>query len=229
MSQRDDTAGAPIQIKVNDRRRFDMDGNVREGDGGTASSRQPQPQPEGAGEGALSAEPVADSAEVVRLRAELEVAQKDLEASRRRVDELARAYQAVSQDREEYKARLRRERDQLIDVERGKVAVALVEAVDELDRCLVAAPGDTSPLAQGVRLIRDGALQKLQASGVERMSLVGQKYDPNVAEAADMEVTPIPEEDQRILAELQAGYRIKDKVIRPAKVKVAKYIAPAQA
>jgi molecular chaperone GrpE len=163
----------------------------------------------------------------VRLRAELEVAQKDLEASRRRVDELARAYQAVSQDREEFKARLRRERDQLIDVERGKVAVALVEAVDELDRCLAA--GDTSPLAQGVRMIRDVMLQKLQASGVERMSLVGQPFDPNVAEAADMELTPNPDDDQRVVAEIQAGYRIKDKVIRPARVKIAKYVAPAQA
>jgi len=219
MSQRDDAAGAPIQIKVNDRRRFDMDGNVRESDAGAASP----PPPQAAEEGALA----VDSAELTRLRAELEVAQKDLEASRRRVDELARAYQAVSQDREEFKARLRRERDQLIDLERGKVAVALVEAVDELDRCLAA--GDTSPLAQGVRLIRDGMLQKLQASGVERLSLVGQPFDPNVAEAADMEVTPNPEDDQRVIAEVQAGYRIKDKVIRPARVKVARYVAPAQA
>jgi len=225
MSQRDDAAGAPIQIKVNDRRRFDMDGNVRESDAGAASP----PPLRAAEEGALAGEsgPAADSAELTRLRAELEVAQKDLEASRRRVDELARAYQAVSQDREEFKARLRRERDQLIDLERGKVAVALVEAVDELDRCLAA--GDTSPLAQGVRLIRDGMLQKLQASGVERLSLVGQPFDPNVAEAADMEVTPNPEDDQRVIAEVQAGYRIKDKVIRPARVKVARYVAPAQA
>lgn len=223
MSQRDDAAGAPIKVKVNDRRRFDMDGNVRE-TSGVAAERPLPGQPE---EGALSAAPPADSAELIRLKAELEVAQKDLEASRRRVDELARAYQAVSQDREEFKARLRRERDSLIDVERGKVAVALVEAVDELDRCL--ASGDTSPLAQGVRMIRDALLQKLQASGVERLSLVGQPFDPNVAEAADMEVTPHQEDDQRIVAEVQAGYRIKDKVIRPARVKVAKYVAPAQA
>jgi molecular chaperone GrpE len=222
MSQRDDAAGAPAKVKVNDRRRFDMDGNVRETSG--AAAGPPPGQPE---EGTLSTAPPADAAELTRLKAELEVAQKDLEASRRRVDELARAYQAVSQDREEFKARLRRERDGLIDVERGKVAVALVEAVDELDRCLAA--GDTSPLAQGVRLIRDGLLQKLQAGGVERLSLVGQPYDPNVAEAADMEVTPNPEDDQRVVAELQAGYRIKDKVIRPARVRIARYVAPAQA
>jgi len=216
MSQRDEAAGKSIKVKVNDRRRFDMDGNVREETSGAAEGPPPGQQEEGAPPSA----PSADAAEVTRLKAELE-------AARRRVDELARAYQAVSQDREEFKARLRRERDNLIDVERGKVAVALVEAVDELDRCLAA--GDTSPLAQGVRFIRDGLLQKLQASGVERMSLVGQTFDPNVAEAADMEITPNPEDDQRVVAEVQAGYRIKDKVIRPAKVRVAKYLAPAQA
>ncbi|HVE86362.1 MAG TPA: nucleotide exchange factor GrpE [Myxococcales bacterium] len=224
MSQRDDAAGVPIRIKVNDRRRFDMDGNVREPGG--PEQAPPQQQPDQAAE---SDQPPADPAEVVRLRAELEVAQKDLEASRRRVDELARAYQALNQDREEFKARLRREREQLMDVERGKVAVALLEAIDELDRCLAAAPGDTTPLAQGVRFIRDGMLAKLQQSGVERLSLVGQTYDPNVAEAADMEITPNQEDDQRVVAEVQAGYRIKDKVIRPARVKVAKYVAPAQA
>src|SRR5262249_14796525 len=153
--------------------------------------------------------PVAESADLTRLKAELEVAQRDLEASRRRVDDLARAYQSATQDREEFKARLRRERDQLIDVERGKVAVALVEAVDGLDRCL--ASGDMSPLAQGVRMIRDGLLQKLQAAGVERLSLLGQPFDPNVAEATDMEVTPNPADDQRVVQEINAGYRIKDK------------------
>jgi len=219
MDQRDDAAGVPIKVKVNDRRRFDMDGNVRE-TSDAAAERPPPGQPE---EEALS----TAAGEMTRLKAELEVAQKDLEASRRRVDELARAYQAATQDREEFKARLRRERDTLMDVERGKVALALVEAVDELDRSLASA--DTSPLAQGVRMIRDALVRKLQGMGVERLSVVGQPFDPNVAEAADMEVTTIAEEDQRVLSEVQAGYRLNDKVIRPARVKVAKYVAPAQA
>src|SRR5829696_4520936 len=46
--------------------------------------------------------------------------EEELAAARRRVDELARAYQAVSQDREEFKQRLTRERERMLDVERGK-------------------------------------------------------------------------------------------------------------
>jgi molecular chaperone GrpE len=163
-----------------------------------------------------------ESPEVLTLRA-------DLEKSRKRVDELARAYQALDKDREEFKQRLNRERERMVDVERGKVATMVLEALDELDRLLRAAGDEQSPITTGVRLIRDSLLKKVEAAGVERLELVGQRYDPNVAEAADMEITTHPDEDQKIVAELQAGYRLKDKVIRPAKVKVAKYIQPAQA
>lgn len=156
--------------------------------------------------------------------------ESELDATRRRVDQLARAYQEVQKDREEFKQRLTRERERMLDVERGNVARTLLEAVDELDRCLVMSGGDTtSPLAQGVKLIRDGLLSKLQQSGIERIQVVGLPYDPNTAEATDMEITTNPDDDQKVVAEASAGYKLKDRIIRPARVKVAKYVAPAQA
>ncbi|HYH98314.1 nucleotide exchange factor GrpE [Hyalangium sp.] len=162
--------------------------------------------------------------------AELQRLEAELEAARRRVDELARAYQAVNKDREEFKQRLTRERERMMDVERGNVAVTLLEAIDELDRSLaMSGPEASSALGQGVKMIRDGLLSKVQGMGIERIQVVGQPFDPNTAEAADMELTPQPEEDQRVVAEVRAGYRLKDRVIRPARVKVAKYVAPAQA
>jgi molecular chaperone GrpE len=161
---------------------------------------------------------------------EVERLQEELNAARRRVDQLARAYQELEKDREEFKQRLSRERERMLDVERGKVATLLLEAVDELDLSLSLGGADaTSGLAKGVKMIRDGLLGKLQQAGVERLQLVGQPYDPNTAEATDMEITPNPEEDQRVVAEARAGYRMKDRIIRPARVKVAKYIAPAKA
>jgi molecular chaperone GrpE len=154
----------------------------------------------------------------------------ELDATRRRVDQLARAYQELQKDREEFKQRLTRERERMMDVERGNVATALLEAVDELDRCLSMSGGDAaSPLGQGVKMIRDGLLSKLQQTGIERIQVVGLPYDPNTAEATDMEITTSPDEDQKVVAEARAGYRMKDRIIRPARVKVAKYIAPAQA
>ena len=57
----------------------------------------------------------------------------------------------------------------------------------------------------------------------------GQPFDPNTAEATDMEMTTNPDEDQTVVAEARAGYKLKERIIRPARVKVAKYVAPAQA
>lgn len=151
----------------------------------------------------------------------------ELDAARKRIDELARAYQALERDREDFKKRLQRERERMLDVERGQVAVALLEAIDDLDLAL--AKADDSPLAQGVRQIREGLLKKALDLGLERVPLLGAAYDPNLAEAVDVEVTPEQEKDNTVIAELRAGYRLKGRIVRPARVRVARYVRPAQA
>ncbi|MCP3065243.1 nucleotide exchange factor GrpE [Myxococcus sp. K38C18041901] len=187
------------------------------------------PGPEAGAAGEAEARTPADDVVSEAADAEKERLRAELESSRRRVDELARAYQAVNKDREEFKQRLTRERERMMDVERGNVAVTLLEAIDELDRALSMSGQDHSPLAQGVRMIRDSLLSKAQGMGIERITVTGQSFDPNVAEATDMEITASPDEDQKVVAEIRAGYRLKERVIRPARVKVAKYVAPAQA
>jgi molecular chaperone GrpE len=207
-----------------------MNGNSRTQEGTQEQARsteQVDPQQAPPTEASASQEaPPAAPGDPERERLELE-----LESTRKRLDDLARAYQSINKDREEFKQRLTRERERMMDVERGNVAVLLLEAIDELDRCISmsGAEAASSPLGQGVKLIRDGLLSKVQASGIERIQVVGQPYDPNTAEAFDMEITPQPEEDQRVVAEVRAGYKLKDRVIRPARVKVAKYVPPAQA
>ncbi len=151
----------------------------------------------------------------------------ELATARKRIDELARAYQALERDREEFKKRLLRERERALDVERGEVALALLEAIDDLDLAL--AKADDTPFAQGVAVVRDNLLKKTAALGIERVPLLGTAYDPNLAEAADLEVTPEKDKDNLVTAELRAGYRLKDRVVRPARVKVARYVKPAEA
>jgi molecular chaperone GrpE len=187
-------------VKVNDRRRFHEDGSPRED-----AVHEPMP---------------ATDAEVVRL-------QQELEAARKRVDELARAWQAGERDREEYKRRVAREREQLLDVERGNIALALLEAIDQLDLALSTA--DESPLKKGVRLIRENLVRKAEATGIEPVTLEGQPFDPNLAEATDMEITTHEAEDGRVVAVHRTCYALKGRVIRPGQVKVARYVKPAQA
>lgn len=198
---------------------------------GTAESTQAAPgptesqRPQDASERRAAPGETSQAPETV---ADVAALQKELEASRKRVNELAYALQESHRDREEFKQRIQRERERLMDVERGNVATALLETVDELELCLRAAnPAD--PLAQGVKMIRDGILTRLVQSGVERIDVNGKTFNPNEHEAADMEVVANPEDDQKIVAEVRAGYRMKDRVVRPARVKVAKFIQPAQA
>jgi molecular chaperone GrpE len=195
---------ATHHVKVNDRRRV----HVTDAD---------QPVVEAA---AAAPAPTIDPSEVARLT-------QELEAARKRVDELARAYQAGERDREEFKIRLTRERERLLDVERGTIAVALLEAIDELDLCLVGVA--ESPLSTGVRMIRDNLLRRAAAQGIEPVALEGKPFDPNQAEASDMEITTEAAEDGKVISVLRGCYQLKGKVIRPGRVKVAKYFAPAQA
>ncbi len=151
----------------------------------------------------------------------------ELAAARKRIDELARAYQEGERDREAFKQRVQRERERMVEVERGQIALFLIEAVDDLERCLSVPDG--SALYDGVQLIRDGLVKKLEGLGIERVELVGQTFDPQLAEAVDMEVTPDPEADQRIIAAVRGAYRAKGRVVRPGRVKVARYLKPADA
>ncbi len=204
----------PIQVPINDRRRFDMNGNPIRFEEKAASSAEPSEVPLPVDAASLSdASPLA----------------LELEAARKRINDLARALQSLERDREEFKLRLTRERERMIDVEKGNIAVILLEAIDELDLSLRATESHRSPLAKGVELIRDNILKKVEGMGIERLALVGQPYDPNLAEAGDMEITTNPDEDQNVVSELRAGYRYKGRVIRPARVKVAKYLKPADA
>ena len=146
-----------------------------------------------------------------------------------RLDEVLRAYSRLQQDHEDFRRRLERERDRVVEIERGKVALGLLEAVDELDRSIAAAPAECSSVVDGVRLIRDGLLRRALAGGITRQPVVGETFDPNLHEAMDMVACDRPEDDGRIVEELRAGYRQGERLLRPAQVRVGRFAAPTTA
>ena len=184
-------------VKVNDRRRVREDGSVQ---AETTTAEPPTAPP--------------------RLTTELE-------AAHRRIDELARGLQRSENEREAFKGRMTRERDQLLELEKGKVALVLLEAIDDLELCL--SSPEQSALWKGVKLIRDGLIKKAEEFGLERVELNGLPYDPNLSEASDMEVSPFEADDGRVVAVMKAAWKLKGRVLRPGRVKVAKYVQPAQA
>jgi molecular chaperone GrpE len=199
--------GAEVQVKVTDRRRFTPEG-------------EPVDQADAASQGgaheAPAALPPADERD------------EQLAAQAARIDELLRAYAALVEDNKAFRQRMEREKARVIEAERAGIAQALLEAADDLERALSAVgPSPASAvrtLAEGLQLSL-GALQKRIAElGAERIPVAGQPFDPQVAEAVDMVPVTDAAQDGSVVQEVRAGYRIKDRVLRPARVRVGRLV-----
>ncbi|MDR1049060.1 MAG: nucleotide exchange factor GrpE [Synergistaceae bacterium] len=124
-----------------------------------------------------------------------------------------------------YRQRAEREKSRTI---RGMVLDRVSEflpALDNLDRAL-AVPEDTTAknVLIGVRMVLRQFLSILEDLGVTLIPAEGQRFDPLLHDAVETEPAGSPEMDGMILAELVRGYRADDRVLRPARVRVARAI-----
>jgi len=207
----DERSGAPVPVvKVVDRRRFRPDGAPTDPKGPSDESGSQPPVEAG------SVGPRADLAQKV-----------DEQAAR--IDELTRAYAALTDDYKGFRARLEREKERVIESERSSVAQALLDAADELERAVAAVSGAGAQggallgtLVQGVRITLAGLHRRIGELGAQRMELVGHSFDPRTAEAVDAVPVADAGEDGIILEEVRPGYRIGDRILRPARVRVGR-------
>jgi molecular chaperone GrpE len=91
-----------------------------------------------------------------------------------------------------------------------------------LERALGAAGDATGPLVDGVRLTLASLSKKVAELGAERIPVVGQPFDPRLAEAVDLVAVGDPSQDDVVVQEVRAGYRIGERVLRPARVRVGR-------
>jgi molecular chaperone GrpE len=185
-------------------------GDAPAGDGHTA------PGPKGAAEhGASPQRPVADDA------AELEGDLDELVKTAAERDEYLALAQRTQADFENYRKRVAREA--AAAQERGMNALAkeLLPALDNLDRAIDAAAKD-DPLLEGVRLVRGELSAALSRCGIESFSPLGEAFDPELHEAVATAPQPPGGAGAGTVVEVyQAGYRLGDSIIRPARVVVA--------
>ncbi len=104
----------------------------------------------------------------------------------------------------------------------------LIEVLDNFERALSSFPQSDNPLRQGVELIYKQLEALLQKEGVEKIVTIGLPFDCNLHEAVDSENTESYPEGT-ITAELEKGYLYKGKILRAAKVRVARKGNNAQA
>jgi len=124
---------------------------------------------------------------------------------------------------ENYRKRVERERGELYQHGRDDVLLQFLPVVDNFERALSSletSEGDAEALLHGVELIHKQFKDALSKLGLEAVEAVGQTFDPHVHEAVTMEATDKHKENT-VIQEFQRGYRIGDRLLRPAKVKVA--------
>jgi len=122
------------------------------------------------------------------------------------------------------KKRLSREKDEFLRLAAESVVRQLLPIVDSLDQAVAAVDQQADPQAiiKGVHLIHRQLLGLLRKEGVTRIPTVGEPFDPHRHEAVAQVEAKDGVEENTIVEEVQVGYTLHDKVIRPAMVKVAK-------
>jgi molecular chaperone GrpE len=124
---------------------------------------------------------------------------------------------------ENYRRRADREKSELRDYTIMEVLGQLLPVIDSFERAL-ATPSADPGYVKGMELIFQRFWAELQKLGLEPIQAEGQFFDPNSHHAIEMRETS-EAEDHAVLAELQKGYSVRGKLLRPALVRVA--VAPS--
>ena len=125
-------------------------------------------------------------------------------------------------DFENYRKRIDRERREFSEYAAADVILELLPIIDNVERALQApASGDAEAFRRGVELIHKQMLDLLRKRGVKVIEALGADFDPNVHQAVIHEPSDQHREGE-VMEELQRGYTLGDRLLRPTMVKVAK-------
>jgi molecular chaperone GrpE len=133
------------------------------------------------------------------------------------LDRLAR----LQAEFENARKRAAREQQQFRDYALTDSVKALLPILDSFERALQTAPTGKSELRDGVELIYKQLQDALLKLGLRTIPAKGEPFDPHLHEAVEA-VETTSAEDHQILEELQRGYKLKDRLLRPSMVKVAR-------
>jgi molecular chaperone GrpE len=175
--------------------------------------------------GAPAGDAAALASEVASLRAQLELSTAKGRETLEKLREEHERFLRAAADLDNYKKRAARERDEIQRFGVEKLVKDLLPAVDNLDRALAAAAPEDA-LAAGVRLVRAALEQALAKHGVVGFSALGERFDPALHEAL-MQVPTADQPPGTVVLEHARGFKLNDRLLRPAMVGVAVVPPPA--
>src|SRR6185503_7871587 len=188
------------ELRVTDRRRvyLDDEGNDRV----SAENEQPNLKP----------------SYVEELEARTKAAERQVQEVQSRFDQLR---QQLQRETDETRQRLNRSADERATAEKAKFIAALLPVMDDLNRAIQSDNTTREALLEGVRGIAGSFQSALANAGVESIESVGEEFNPELHEAVDTEETDA-EMDGRVIEEYSRGFRMGDRLLRPARVKVGR-------
>lgn len=161
-------------------------------------------------------EEVAEVAEVI-----LTDEQAKIEVLEAEVKELNDRILRVQADYDNFRRRTKIDKEAAAKYRAQKIIEEIIPAIDNFDRALgvKAESEDAKALLQGMEMVYRQLTDALKGEGLEIIETVGQSFDPHCHQAV-MQVETAEFEVNHVVEELQKGYKLKDRVIRPAMVKV---------
>jgi molecular chaperone GrpE len=157
---------------------------------------------------------------VEELEARTQAAEKQVQDVQARFEQLRRQLQ---RETDETRQRLNRAADERAATEKARFITAFLPVIDDLNRAIEAGSDNASreALLEGVRGIATSVQNALAGAGVEPIESVGETFDPELHEAVDTADVDAAM-DGRVISEYSRGFRIGDRLVRPARVKVGR-------
>ncbi|HXL80776.1 MAG TPA: nucleotide exchange factor GrpE [Pyrinomonadaceae bacterium] len=198
----------PRDIRVTDRRRIHLDD----------SSESTAPAADG---------PNLKPSYVEELETRTKAAEQKLQEVQARFEQLRKQLQ---NETDETRQRLNKAADERAHREKANFITALLPVLDNLQRATEAAESGASAedVAEGVRHTAVSFENALAAAGVEPIESVGEQFNPELHEAVETAEVE-PKDEGKVLEEYAPGYRIGERLLRPARVKVGRASSKAKA
>ncbi|HHC9546638.1 TPA: nucleotide exchange factor GrpE [Staphylococcus aureus] len=136
-------------------------------------------------------------------------------------DENEEKYLRLYAEFENYKRRIQKENEINKAYQAQRVLTDILPAIDNIERALQIEGDDETfkSLQKGVQMVHESLINALKDNGLEVIKTEGEAFDPNIHQAVVQDDNPDFESGE-ITQELQKGYKLKDRVLRPSMVKV---------
>ena len=183
----------------------------------------PQVEAEQAGPAVEAAQAGAEAAAAAAAAEELAALKQALEEAQAKTREYSEGWQRERADFNNYKRRIERDQQTLSQSITGEILKKYLSVLDDMDRAVKMRPaeGDLSAWSAGIELIYRKLQNILDQEGIKRIPAEAEEFDPTRHEAITYEESP-DHASGAVIGVVQEGYTLGDRVLRPARVRVAR-------